>query len=156
MVDAEYTEDDWAAAIGHQPLDSLEGEQILLLHRQWMWANQQRDRFDELLPGAPRPFDDEAFLASKCFSAMYLWYALLWSVIEGFADRSIEVRGRLAEDISEVGQGLRRCRNAVFHVPGQYYDPRLFAPMDDPESAARIRRISTGFGRLFLEHMGRT
>jgi hypothetical protein len=82
---------------------------------------------------------------------MYLWYSLLWVVIEGFQDRGIDLRGPMAEDIEDVGGRLRRCRNAIFHVPEQNHDPRLFEVMQDTDSAATIGRISTGFGRLFIE-----
>jgi hypothetical protein len=91
-------------------------------------------------------------MAADSVSAMFLWYALLWSVIEGFNARGIELRGRFAEDIESISDGLRRCRNAVFHISeDEYYDMRLFEFMDDPDSAPKIRRISSGFGRLFLE-----
>jgi hypothetical protein len=92
-------------------------------------------------------------MASECFASMYLWYGLLWALIEGFQDREIEVRGRMASDVATVSDVLRRCRNAVFHVASkdQHHDPRLFELMENPESAAILSRISTGFGRLFIE-----
>ena len=150
LVDV-YDEGQWLEAGGHRPLAGLDINQVVLLHRHWIWANLQRGRFYDLLPSAPRPSQDETFLASACFSAMYLWYGLLWSVIEGFIDRQIDLRGQFAADIEEVSDTLRRCRNAVFHIPNKNHDPRLFELMFHPTSVAVIRRISTGFGRLFLE-----
>ncbi len=83
---------------------------------------------------------------------MFLWYALLWAVIEGFNEWEIQLLGRLAEDIELISVRLCRCRNAVFHIPrDEYYDLRLFEFMEDPDSAAKLRRISSGLGRLFLE-----
>jgi hypothetical protein len=82
---------------------------------------------------------------------MYLWYALLWAVIEGFQDRAIDIRGSMAADVEVMAPSLRRCRNAIFHVPETNHDPRLFELMENPDSAAVISRISTGFGRLFIE-----
>jgi hypothetical protein len=104
-----------------------------------------------LLPDAKSPAEDEAFLASECFVAMYLWYALLWVVIEGFQDRAIDIRGPMGADIEAMAAPLRRCRNAIFHVPEKNHDSRLFELMENRDSAAVISRISTGFGRLFID-----
>ena len=147
----EYSEEDWRNSAGHRPLDGVDVNQVVLLHRHWIAANLQRTRFRALLPAAKPPDEDEAFLASECFAAMYLWYALLWVVIEGFTDRRIDIRGPMAADIESVSVPLRRCRNAIFHVPKRNHDSRLFELMADPESAASISRVSTGFGRLFIE-----
>jgi hypothetical protein len=152
VTDGAYSEQQWTDAAGHRPLKGVDVNQVVLLHRHWIWANLQRRRFDELLPTTEGPSQDEAFMASECFSAMYLWYGLLWSVIEAFDEREIELRGPFAADIAEIGDTLRQCRNAVFHVPSkQNHDPRLFRLMFVPNSALTIRRISTGFGRLFIE-----
>jgi len=147
----EYSDGDWRASVGHRPLQRVDVNQVVLLHRHWIAANLQRTRFKELLPDAKGPAEDEAFLASECFVAMYFWYALLWAVIEGFQDRGIGIGGPMSEDIEAVSAPLRRCRNAIFHVPERNHDPRLFELMEDPGSAAVISRISTGFGRLFIE-----
>jgi hypothetical protein len=83
---------------------------------------------------------------------VYMWYATLWSVIEGFADRGIEIRGPMRVDIDRLSDVLRRCRNAVFHVSRKNQnDERLFELMFIPDAAAAISRISTGFGRMFIE-----
>lgn len=149
-----YSDDEWGEAVGHRPLAGVDVNQVLLLHRHWVWANLQRRRFYELLPAAPSPADEETFLTSEAFCSMYLWYALLWSVIEGFQTRDIQLRGAFFDDIEGMSDTLRRCRNAVFHIPDkESWDPRLYELMQIPDSVARIRRISTGFGRLFLEHM---
>ena len=55
-------------------------------------------------------------------------------------------------DIEYVSDTLRRCRNVVFHVSSKnQHDARLYGLMQLPDSAAAISRISTGFGRLFIE-----
>lgn len=153
----EYSDEEWPEIAGHRPLVGVHVNQIVALHRHWIWANYQRQRFRTLLPETPGPHEDEAFMATECFGSMYLWYGLLWALMEGFQDREIEVRGRMASDIATVTDVLRRCRNAVFHVPSKdhHHDPRLFELMENPESAAILSRISTGFGRLFIEE-GRT
>ena len=145
-----YTEKEWKACAAHHPLRGLDLPQLMLLHRHWIWANHQQVLLDaELRAGRPpRP----NALAEDSVSAMFLWYALLWAVIEGFNEREIQLLGRLAEDVERISDGLRRCRNAVFHIPrDEYYDQRLFEFMREPDSAATLRRISSGFGRLFIE-----
>jgi hypothetical protein len=149
-MDGEYTDAEWNEAAGHRPLAGADVNQVVLLHRHWMWANLQRTRFQELLPSAPS-IDDGAFLASEAFGSMYLWYGLLWVVIEGFQDRRINLRGRFADDVERLTPTLRPCRNAIFHVPKRNHDPRLFKPMEMPDSVLTISRVSTGFGRLFIE-----
>jgi hypothetical protein len=150
----QYTDDEWAEIAGHQPLTHLDLTQLLLLHRHFIWANLQRIAFDaELARGAP---PEPRNLATAANAAMFLWYGLLWVVIEGCYARRIPFRGRMLADIRSLRNALQRGRDAVFHVsPDRYYDERLFEIMNDPESAAKIRRISTGFGRLFLEELDR-
>jgi hypothetical protein len=148
----EYTEDEWRDAGTHRPLKGVNVNQVFLLHRHWIWANLQRHRFEELLPESKSPDEDPTFMASEWCSAMFLWYSLLWSVIEGFNDRGLELKGRMAEDIDQISDTLRQFRNVVFHVSRKHqHDPRLFGLMQEPGNAARVCRISTGFGRIFIE-----
>jgi hypothetical protein len=149
----EYTEEEWAEAAGHRPLREVEFEQLLLLHRHGIWADRERELFYAELQAGERARPDR--LAADVVRTMFLWYALLWSVIEGFDDRNIELCGRLAEDIAAVSDGLRQFRNAVFHISGDsYFDARLFDLMrEDPDLPFRIARIHFGFGRLLAEEL---
>jgi hypothetical protein len=148
----EYADDEWLDAAPDRPLSGVDERQLLLLHRHWIWANWERERFDAEVRAGRTPEGPPPDLVSAAATAMFLWYALLWSVIEAFRARGIELGGRFEEDIESIADGLRQCRNAVFHVSDDsYYDSRLFEFMADPGSAGRLRRISTGFARLFLE-----
>ena len=151
----EYSRADWLKSAGHRPLEDVDVNQVFLLHRHWIWANLQRGRFNATLSTAAKP-DEGAFLADECWASMYLWYGLLWSVIEAFDARQIEIRGPMRSDMDYVADTLRRCRNVVFHISAKtQHDARLFELMQLPDSAAAISRISTGFGRMFIEE-GRT
>ena len=89
---------------------------------------------------------------------MFLWYALLWSVIEAFQEREIDIRGPLKDDIDQVSSVLRRCRNAVLHVPrntNSRLDQRIQDLVANVETAATVRRISGAFGRIFVEEFKR-
>jgi hypothetical protein len=149
----DYTEAEWAESVGHDPLKDIEDHQVALLHRHWIWANWARRCFEEAL-AAGEPMDAEQ-LHLKGPTAMFVWYALLYSVIEGFADRQIPLRGPFNRDLRAVRERLREARHAVFHVGDDdaYYDMRLFRVMDLPNSAIIITRAHKGFGRLLLETM---
>jgi hypothetical protein len=149
-VNWQYTDEEWQEVGGDRPFEGLDQEDLLLLHRQWIWCTTQRELFYAELEAAGKP--EPGNLAEKAVGFMYLWYALLWSVIEACLERGVEFRGRMSEDIDSIADGLRRCRNAVFHVSRKgYYDPRLSEFMKDPDSAPKLRRINSGLGRLFLE-----
>ena len=153
MVDDhdEYTEEEWEASAGHHPLRDTDVNVRLLLHRQWIWADFQKRRMGETLAEAPRPDDTEAFLVHEAYAAMYLWYSLLYSVIEGFTRHRVELKGPWKDDLRAVRENLRLTRHAVFHMAEKYWDDRLFSMMQDPDSVARIYRIHNGFARLFLQ-----
>lgn len=154
-----YAEDEWRLAVGHAPLSGLTIEDFALLHRHWIWANQMRSCFDQILAkeGAVEVSEGDHFLAKPGWGFMLVWYGLLWSVIEALVEasegRSIDLRGRLRADIDSIKDNLRRCRNAVLHVPrsGDYFDDRLITLMSQPQSAATLRRVHAGLGRLFVE-----
>jgi hypothetical protein len=157
-----YSEDEWREAAGHYPLRNLPPEEMALLHRHWMWANQMREAFDRTLTDDPEPVSDgPAMLATRGFGFMLVWYALLWAVIEASVDpkegRNLDFRGGFRHDIDTMAGTLRGLRNAVLHVPrtNEYVDERLTALILQPDSALAIRRISLGFGRLFLEEFRR-
>ena len=52
---------------------------------------------------------------------------------------------------------LRRCRNAVLHVPrsGEYFDQRIIDLLGYPDSVGLIRTVHSAVGRLLLEEMRR-
>ena len=89
--------------------------------------------------------------------AMFTWYSLLWSVIEGLRQRRVRIRGALVKDIRRIDEPLRNARNAVFHVGSEegYHDMRLFEVMNDPESVTVITRLHRGLARLVLEGLTR-
>ena len=149
---ADYTDEEWALAVTDAPLTKLPKPDVALLHRHWMWANQQRERFYELLGTEKYEFPT---LATREAGHMLAWYGFLWSVIEAFRARGITFGGPFQSDIDTLSDDLRRARNAVFHVPdtGQYYDERIVTFMGRPDAVELVRRVHRGFGRLFLTFM---
>lgn len=159
----DYTDSEWLASVGHDPLSSIPHEDLLLLHRHWMWANQQRETFERLLGEQAEeiPLNGVAGLATKQFGFMFFWYSLLWAVIEACIDpkegRNVDLLGPFRADIDQLAPTLRVCRNAILHVPrrGALLDARIIALVSKPGSAPLIRRVSRGFGRLFLAEFRR-
>jgi hypothetical protein len=158
----EYSEDEWREAAAHYPLKDLRAEEFALLHRHWMLANQVREAFDGALMSSHQAMPEgPQMLARREFGFMFLWYALLWAVLEALIDpkerRTVELRGQLGRDVAAMTDTLRRFRNAVFHVPrdNDYVDQRLTDLVSQPGSAHVLRRISTGLGRMFLEELAR-
>ena len=97
-------------------------------------------------------------IATREIGFLFVWYGLLWAVIEAcIDDRHIDIRGPLREDITQMSDRLRRCRNAVLHVPrsGELLEDRIQAHVAEHDSAATFRRIHRGFGRLFIDESAR-
>lgn len=163
MASGDYSEEEWTTSAGHCPLRDRSTEDLLLLHRHWMWANQQREVFDRCLQESSHEFlnTGPAALASRQFGFMFVWYGMLWAVIEACIDvkegRNIDIRGRFRADIDKLAQALRRCRHAILHVPrgGKLLDERIVSLVSEEDSALTLRRISRGFARLFLEEYKR-
>jgi hypothetical protein len=153
MVDM-YGGAEWRAIAQPPPLVSLADEDLGLLHRQWMWANQQKERFYELLGQRDHGIDR---LAGRTRGSMVVWYALVWSVIEAMHDRKIDLRDPLGADVREVEDLLRKFRNAVVHVPesGEYYDQRMVDLIAHPEGVPLIRTVHQALGRMLLEELRR-
>ena len=147
-----YREAEWSEAAGHRPLKDMDANQIVTLHRHFIWAGQQRAHIYGAVPASRSPeLEGNAFYVSELFTAWFLWAALLWTVIEGFNDRRVDLRGQLAADIDSLSDALRRCRNAVFHVPKKPHDDRYLALMRLPDAQVVMERVSGGIGRLFTD-----
>ncbi len=159
----DYSEEEWQAAAGHYPLSVLTKQDLLLLHRHWIWSNLQRESCDRALQSAaPDDFESgPAMMATRALGFMFVWYGMLWSIVESCIvpeeGRNLDLRGMLRDDIDRLGPLLRRCRNAVLHVPrkGEYYDDRIHQLVAEPGSALTLRRIHRAFGRMFLEEFRR-
>lgn len=153
-----YDDAPWARISGPPPLAGLQNEDLMLVHRHWMWANQQREWFYDLLGERGEFIEPEMYLAEKTGGSMVVWYGLLWAIIEALRDdRTIDLRDPLGADIDKIADPLRRCRNAVLHVPRSagYSDQRILDLIAHPDSVRLIRMIHTALGRLLVEEMRR-
>lgn len=149
-----YTAEQWAQIVDDRPLNLIDAEQLGLLHRHWLWADHGRRWFDRALTERPSDLPvSPKHMYEEWGAAMYVWYGLLWSVIDGLTLRRARLQGGLRDDVRRVREPLRQARNAVFHVGDGYFDDRLFEPMRVEESAVVIRRAHHGIGNLILDEM---
>lgn len=154
----DYAPEEWGTSAGHFPLRGCTDEELALVHRHWMWANQQREAFDRSLTAADLRDPGPAMLATVSMGFMFAWYGMLWAVVEACVeDRRLPIAGAFQADIEHMSDLLRRCRNAVLHVPrnNSLLDTRIEQLVAEPTAVERIRRIHRGFGRLFLEEFAR-
>jgi hypothetical protein len=148
-----YTDEEWTQAVAGRPMAEISDERFMTLHRHWIWANSAFRWFERELP-KPRSRSDGIDLTSDRSFSMYLWYSLLWAVIEGVQKHRIIIQGAFLEDVRKVREPLREARNAIMHVSEDaYFDRRLFLIMDQPESAGRVWRVHKGYARLFYEEL---
>lgn len=152
-----YDEAEWAASAGHGPLLASKPGEAFLIYRHWIWANLQKISFEQSFESKEMFDPPEMVMVGRGPIFMFVWYGLLWSVIEAIEERKFDLRGPLRNDIAHMRDALKRCRNAVMHVPSSnnLLDPRIQKLIELPESVLRIRRIHHGLGRLLREEVQR-
>jgi hypothetical protein len=129
--------------------DDLKKKELLFaIHRHWIWANRVREEYGTQLRANPPASGDmlDWFLNSSGMH-MCLWYGLLFSVCEGLRENGFSVPAVQAE-IDGIYDALRLFRNAIFHVQSEYWSPKLFRIMEDPQ------KVHEGLGEWFLTQIG--
>ena len=129
----------------------LSSEELMVLHRQWMWANVMRESFYAHLGEGGNAKPAEEFFPDRVGGFMCVWYGMLFSVLEVVKEKSLAIEG--IEDLDTIYEPLRLFRNAVFHAQPKYWSPKLFEIMKDPESALKIRKIHSALGKFFLTEL---
>lgn len=68
---------------------------------------------------------------------------------------NVEFPDPLGADVVEISDPLRRCRNAVLHVPhsGDYFDSRILDLIGYPQGPRLMHTTHGALGRLLLEEM---
>jgi hypothetical protein len=132
---------------------ALDQETLLLLYRQWLRADLLKKHFQEtyLAETKSESYEyDATFYTCPEGIYLYLWYALLFSVLEGFRERGIDL-SFIHELDDELYQSLKDLRHSVFHVPRRdYFDSRMYAPMHQKESVERIFRTHDKVGVILM------
>lgn len=160
-LDAQWQYDaaDWQASAGHRPLGEVDEDGLLGLVTHFGWTNEARGWFYTLMELEQQTGRDaeQVGLHEPWAGAMFVYYGLLYAVIEGCRRYRVRWLGALRSDIRAVADDLRITRNAVFHVgrpeAPYLYDARLDAVMGDPERQGAIERVHLGIARALIEEM---
>jgi hypothetical protein len=120
---------------------------LVTLHRYFIWANQMRVHFDEILLER-----ELAGVQIESFLYMSYWYAGLYVVIEGW--RELDLTDDVIDAMLQSPNVdlLRRYRNGVFHFQKEYNDERFMTFMKEGnDSVSWVPSLNQQFGRYFLD-----
>jgi hypothetical protein len=152
-IGVHYTAEEWREISDGASFDAVGDEQVWRLHRHWIWADHARREFENAL--SAEGWNDVTQFARRVPWAMYMWYGLLWALIEGYTSRQIKICGQLREDIRPLREPLRTARHAAFHVDRDfdYYEPRFIDIVRrDPTEIIRVHKT---LGQLLLDELRR-
>lgn len=127
-------------------------DDIITLHRYWIWANALRTHFDKrLMDNSKEKRKDISWFADYQGVFLSHWYAALFVVIEGWMQMNL--RDPVIDDLlgSPNVDLLRRFRNGVCHFQPNYLDDKFVEFMAEPTTVTWVRTLNTEFGRYFLQ-----
>ena len=124
----------------------MDSQEILVMHRHWIWANIFKQHFDQELASS---ISDPTNIADRHGAYMLVWYSMLFSVLESFRRLGVEFN-EIKDNIEVIYEPLKRLRNAVFHPQPSYWPNKLLRFLKIPDSPQRIRRIHSFLGKYFL------
>ncbi len=131
-------------------------EDLITLHRYYIWANRLRENFDSTLTSLgnklspdniPLAFADDLGLFNS------YWYAALYVVVEGWRDLGFhdeEIDGLLESPNLDL---LRRYRHGVCHFQREYFDRRFVELIEAPDSVEWVRRLHSALGRYLMNEL---
>ena len=126
-----------------------------VLHRYFIWADRMRFHFDQELTKRasfpPGTFELEV----EEFMYISLWYAQLYTVIEGWKELGLKddvVNALIAQN--DYVELLRRYRNGVDHFQKDYFDSRFTSFVAQSGSAIWARDLHQALSRYFLQRLG--
>lgn len=132
----------------------LKKEDLAIAHRQWMRANRIKEHYEAALAKTDKKMaaDMLRFYLSDTVIFMFLWYSLIYSVIEFVESKGCRL-DTLDTDFNKLKNGLRKSRNSIFHAEKKYWDERQFALIAQPKVGQRIRQVHDTLGSQLLESM---
>lgn len=125
------------------------------LHRYFIWADRMRFHFDQQLKRRASSATGEFELEVEEFMYISLWYAQLYTVIEGW--KKLKLTNRTVNNMlanSGYVELLRRYRNGVAHFQSDYFDSRFQNFVTQSDSASWVRNLHQALDRYFLEKLG--
>ena len=138
-------------------------DELITLHRYFIWANRMREHFDNTLTD-PKRIAESKKEASKYYRIFFAddpgifmsyWYGGLYVVIEGwkklgFHDPDIDY---LINSPNVVL--LRRYRNGAFHFQKDYFDKRFQEFWQEQGTVAWVRELNKKFSDFFLRELSK-
>ena len=152
-----YDDAEWVASAGHAPLQASKPGEAFLIYRHWIWANLQKIGFETAMKDE-KPFEPiEMVMVARSCRSCSSGTGMLWSVIEALDKRNIVLRGPLGHDIARVRHALKKCRNAILHVPddNSLLNIRIQKLVEQKDLVVQIQRVHYGLGRLLREEVQR-
>ena len=126
-------------------------EDLLSLHRYFIWANRMRTHFEEVITTSGIP---EGQLTIEARTYLSYWYSGLYVVIEGWQDlglKDAEIDELLNSAFVDL---LKRFQNGTFHFQRKYNDDRFTQFLAEGQAAVDwVRNLNRQFGRYLLAAM---
>lgn len=132
-------------------------EEMLSLHRYFIWADLHCRRFFDLAPRLAAEGDEERRfdVRFRTTAELSYWYGALYVVVEGWRELGLadeEIDGCLAEAANV--RLLHRYRNATFHFQRQYHDDKFMDVISAGQGVVKwVQRLQAAFDRYFVENM---
>lgn len=128
----------------------MTGSKLITLHRQWIWANTIKMQFAaEMKRGIS--IQNIGALTLPIFAYLFIWYGLLYSVLEVFKKEKI----KLSSWDNDIFNILYQCRNGVFHVQSEYLSQKILKVIMPKDTARKIYTLHEEAGAYLLEEIDR-
>lgn len=128
-------------------------EQLLALHRYYIWANRLREYFENAASVHSLNTRSKEVFENECGLFLSHWYAALFVVIEGWQELKLsdpEIDDLLSSSNIHL---LRRFRNGVCHYQKNYNDSRFLDLCQAQGVVPWVRQLNLAFGRYFLQKL---
>ncbi|HEY1645678.1 MAG TPA: hypothetical protein VGF75_04880 [Candidatus Saccharimonadales bacterium] len=131
-------------------INDLSNEQLWAIDRQWLRADHVHiafhkeeisKRFDKKGKRKKIQSKVDYFIKAEG-SFLCIWYALLFSVLEGLKERRIDLTILKNYD-DKLYKDLKNFRNSVFHSPSKYWDKRFLKIISnyDTSNKSKIEKL---------------
>jgi len=150
------------------PFIKFDKSRRMAIHRQWIRADFMKSTFEHCVKDDWENLDEEHkfeyYFISQANTFMYVWYALLFSVLEAFSTGvrrcidgtlgEMQCREYVSQYLNidkKLYTNLKKLRDATFHVRSNYWDGDMFKVFDNQSLFNDIHKIHDELGRLLLE-----
>ncbi len=142
-------------------------EKLLVFHRHWHWTNAVKEQYVKELDKyikkrknktktlsqffKTKVSENNSYLCKKIYAFMYIWYGLLFSLLEFLENEQISIPS-VDYEIKNTYSELKLCRNAVFHPQNQYLSYKL-QQIILTKGSRDIRKIHDEIGKYIANEL---